>query len=103
MAVTWWQKLRRRVTKVGEQLAGPLFAFDDRGPGVTAWRSAGWWLRAESRPVRAGIAAAAKPVPALLTAWTFPAPPVPEPVEEPLPRGDERIALLREWASACAA
>ena len=86
MASTWWQRLWRRTE--------PNFAFDDRGaPGVRAWRSGGWWLRAESKPVRAGIAAAAKPVPTLLTAWTFntPAPP-----EEPLICGDERIALLWE-------
>jgi hypothetical protein len=86
MAFAWWQKLRGRV-------APPNFVFDDRGPGVKAWRSIGWWVRAESKPVRAGIAAAAKPVPTLLTAWTFNTPP---PVEEPCVRGDERIALLWE-------
>jgi hypothetical protein len=92
MAFGWWQRLRQAVRPTA-----PNFAFDDRGaPGVVAWRSSGWWVRAESRPVRAGIAAAAKPVPAMMTAWTFNTPPLPEPAEPPLIRGDERLALLLE-------
>ena len=92
MTFGWWQRLRRAV-----RLTEPNFAFDDRGaPGVVAWRSAGWWLRAESKPVRAGIAAATKPVPTLLTAWTFN---TPEPIEPALVRGDERIALLWEMGA----
>src|SRR6516164_2636163 len=38
----------------------PFFAFDDTGaPGTAAWRSAGWWLRAEAKTARRAIAAAA--------------------------------------------
>jgi hypothetical protein len=78
----------------------PMFTFDDRGlPGGRSWRSAGWWVRAEPTPVRAAIAAAAKPVPTLMRAWTFTAP-----ARQPAPpRGDERLALLWEWGSAFAA
>jgi hypothetical protein len=96
MTGTWWQRLWRRAIGRGE----PNFVFDDRGapacgsaPGLTVWRRGGWWLRAESKPVRAGIAAAARPVPTLLTAWTFNTPP---PAEPDVVRGDERIALLLE-------
>jgi hypothetical protein len=90
MADSWWQRLWRKAKR-------PTFAFDDRGaPGVAVWRRGGWWLRAESKPVRAGISAAAKPVPTLLSAWTFHTPSPPEPAEEPMVRGDERIALLLE-------
>jgi hypothetical protein len=98
MARPWWQRLLRKPAPLQPPAADrPLFEFDDRGaPGATSWRSAGWWLRAESKPVRAGIVAAAKAVPALLTAWTFNTPEM-EPVEVPLPRGDERLALLCEW------
>jgi hypothetical protein len=74
----------------------PFFAFDDAGaPGGDAWRSRGWWLRAEPQPQRHFIAAAAKPVPALLRAWTFTDPAAP-PLTDAPPRGADRIALLRD-------
>lgn len=60
----------------------PFFAFDDGG------RPDGWWLSAEPQPQRHFIAATAKAVPALLTAWTYTAD------EPPEPRGADRIALL---------
>jgi hypothetical protein len=60
----------------------PFFAFAD------ADRSAGWWLSAAPQPQRPFLAAAAKAVPALLTAWTYTA------EEPPEPRGGDRIALL---------
>ena len=50
--------------------------------------------------MRVGIVAAAKAVPRMLTAWTFNTPAAEEP---PLPRGDERLALLCEWGSEFAA
>ena len=96
MALSWWQRLRRSKSPVpNPQSTSPDFGFriSDRPP-------AGWWLRAESRPVRAGIMAAAKALPALLTAWTHS---IPEPEEEPLPRGEERLALLCEWGLEFAA
>jgi hypothetical protein len=102
MAQSWWQRLLKKPSPIQPPAADrPLFEFDDRGaPGEQSWRSAGWWLRAESKPVRVGIVAAAKAVPAMLTAWTFN---TPEPVEEPLPRGEHRLALLCEWGLEFAA
>ena len=67
------------------------FEIWDLGFEIWDFAPGGWWLRAESRPVRAGLVAAARAVPTLLSAWTFHMPP---PAEEPLARGDERIALL---------
>src|SRR4051812_40730423 len=62
----------------------PLFAFDDRGvPGGRVWRTGGWWVRAEAKTPNAAIAAAAKPVPTLMRAWTFSA----APAEPDVPRG----------------
>jgi hypothetical protein len=101
MTRPWWQRLIRKTAPIQPLAANrPLFEFDDRGPVGKSWRSAGWWLRAESKPVRAGIVAAAKAVPTLLMAWTFN---TPEPVERPLPRGNERLALLCKWGSEFAA
>jgi hypothetical protein len=101
MTRPWWQRLLRKTSPIQPPRTDrPLFEFDDRGPGGKSWRSAGWWLRAESKPVRAGIVAAAKAVPTLLTAWTFN---TPEMAERPLPRGDERLALLCEWGLEFAA
>jgi hypothetical protein len=96
MARPWWQRLARKTDPPPIPATDrPLFEFDDRGvPGGEPWRSGGWWLRAESKPVRVGLIAAAKAVPALLTAWTFNTPP---PVEIPVPRGNERLAMLCEW------
>ena len=98
----WWQRLLRNANPIQPPAADrPLFEFDDRGaPGGRSWRSTGWWLRAESKPVRVGIFAAAKAVPTLLTAWTFN---TPEPKEKPLPRGEERLARLCAWGPAFAA
>jgi hypothetical protein len=73
----------------------PYFVCDDAGtPDGDAWRSAGWWLQAEPKLERRFIAAAAHAVPALLRAWTYTDA---APVGDPIPRGDARIALLREW------
>jgi hypothetical protein len=100
----WWQRLVRKTTP--EQIPAadrPLFEFDDRGaPGGRPWRSAGWWLRAESKPVRVGLVAATKAVPVFLTAWTFNTAEV-KSVKKSLPRGDERLALLCEWGLEFAA
>ena len=64
---------------------------------ISGFEFSGWWLRAESKPVRVGLIAAAKPVPALLIAWTFH---TPVPYEPPLPRGETRLALLCRWGIA---
>ncbi len=104
MARPWWQQLvRKPASMLPPPSDRPLFEFDDRGtPDGPPWRATGWWLRAESKPVRAGIVAAAKAVPALLTAWTFHTPQL-APVDRPLPRGDDRLALLCEWGLEFAA
>jgi len=91
MAGTWWQRLKRSL----EKPAAAEFRFR-----IADAVAGGWWLRAESKPVRVGLKAAATPVPALMTAWTFHTPPPPEP---PLPRGAERLALLQEWGRVFAA
>jgi hypothetical protein len=76
----------------------PYFAFDDGGaPGTDAWRSEGWWLRAEPKPQRRLLGAQAKRVPAVMKAWTVSGTAAASsPDEAPMLRGDERIALLRE-------
>jgi hypothetical protein len=96
MAMTWWQRLRRPETaQATSRRFEPTFGFrlSDDTPS-------GWWLRAESRPVRAGIRAAAKAVPLILSAWTYN---VPQPEEPPVPRGAERLALLCKLGSEFAA
>src|SRR5205085_5026586 len=94
MARPWWQRLWKTDPKPetrNPNETGSIFGFR-----ISDFGFSGWWVRAESKPVRAWIAAAAKPVPALLTAWTFHATP-PDPAGEPLVRGDERLAALCEW------
>ena len=96
MARPWWQRLLRPKLQIPIPKSQIPHRIWDLGFEIWDFASSGWWVRAESKPVRAGIAAAAKPVPALLTAWTFHATP-PDPAEVPLVRGDERLAALCEW------
>jgi hypothetical protein len=94
MARPWWQRLLKPKRQNPDPTSHPNGRVWDRGFEVSDFVAGGWWLRAESKPVRVGLVAAAKAVPALLTAWTFHTPPLPEP---PMPRGAERLALLCEW------
>jgi hypothetical protein len=104
MARPWWQRLSRKTTPVPSPPADrPLFEFDDRGvPGGRPWRSGGWWLRAESKPVKVGLFAAAKATPTLLRAWTFNTPEQ-KSIEKPLIRGHDRLAELYGWGLEFAA
>jgi hypothetical protein len=78
----------------------PHFAFVTAGvPGGDGARGGGWWLRAEAKPQRRYIAVVTKQVPALMKAWTFAgAAELAGPsAAKPLPRGEARIALLRNF------
>lgn len=94
MARPWWQRLKRTNSQnpiPESQFPGRIW---DLGFEISDSAKAGWWLRAESKPVRVGLVAAATALPALLRAWTFN---TPEAIEAPVPRGDDRLALLCEW------
>jgi hypothetical protein len=94
MKQPWWQRLTNAKPQTPKPKSHPRGRAWDLGFEVCDYASGGWWLQAESKPVKVGLIAAARPVPALLTAWTFNSP---MPLERPLPRGADRLALLHKW------
>jgi hypothetical protein len=95
MAMTWWQRLKRKPQPTDSQSLPirprllPQFEYWDIPPNV-------WRVRTETTPVKIGLVATAKVLPALMTGYTYD---FAEAETRRVPRGAERLALLKKWGN----
>jgi hypothetical protein len=90
MATAWWQKLRQPQSRQNIlRTAEATFGFR-----TSHSQPAGWCVQTETAPVRVGLVASAKVLPALMTGYTYDFA-----EERRIPRGTERLALLQKWAT----
>jgi hypothetical protein len=95
MAITWWQRLKRKSQPtISDRRPAPpasttQFEYWDLPPNE-------WRVRTETAPVKIGLVATAKVLPAIMTGYTYD---FADSERPQILRGTGRLALLNKWAS----